>query len=63
MPTFLRWVSYAMPTTISSYSLRSILDKGYPFADPQVYSGFLVTVGWTIFFILCCFFGLRNKVV
>ncbi|XP_011307480.1 ABC transporter G family member 20 [Fopius arisanus] len=61
MPTFLRWLSLALPTTVPGISLRNILDKGYRFDDVQVYQGFLVIFGWTILLVLLCFLGLRSN--
>ncbi|XP_003426606.1 ABC transporter G family member 20 isoform X2 [Nasonia vitripennis] len=63
MPTVLRWVSFAMPTTIPSFSLRGILEKGYAVAEPEVYTGFLIVFGWTSAFVICCLIGLRGKTV
>ena len=60
MPTFLRWISMTLPTTLPSVSLRGILDKGYTFSNPEIYSGFLVGSAWTVCFITCCLIGLRK---
>ncbi|XP_011506261.1 PREDICTED: ABC transporter G family member 20 [Ceratosolen solmsi marchali] len=63
MPTYLRYLSFSLPTTIPSISLRSILAKGYPITDIEVYSGFLIALGWTLAFVICCLIGLRSKAV
>ncbi|XP_058807804.1 ABC transporter G family member 20-like isoform X2 [Phymastichus coffea] len=60
MPPFLRYVSYFMPTTVPSFALRGLLDKGYSISDPEVYSGFLVTIGWISTFVTLCLLGLRK---
>jgi ABC-type multidrug transport system permease subunit len=63
MPTYLRYLSFSLPTTIPSISLRSILTKGYPVTDFEVYSGFLIAFGWTLAFVICCLIGLKSKTV
>ncbi|KAJ8686912.1 hypothetical protein QAD02_022706 [Eretmocerus hayati] len=61
MPTLLQWFSFSLPTTMSSLSLRGIMDKGTTISDREVYLGFIVTIGWTCLFVLCCLLGLKMK--
>lgn len=61
MPQFLRWISYFLPTTLPGISLRAIMIKGHPVANPEVYKGFLVVVGWTACLILLCLYRLKAK--
>ncbi|XP_017762062.1 PREDICTED: ABC transporter G family member 20-like [Eufriesea mexicana] len=46
MPKLLRWFSILMPLTLPGIAFRGILEKGITFNDPEVYEGFLVTIGW-----------------
>lgn len=61
MPQFLRYVSYFMPTTVPSFALRGLLDKGYSISEPEVYTGFIVTIGWISTFVTLCILGLRKS--
>ncbi|XP_014205513.1 ABC transporter G family member 20-like isoform X2 [Copidosoma floridanum] len=60
MSNYLRWVSYLMPTTVATYSLRCVMDKGYAFTHFDVYSGFIVIMSWTVGTIVASFIGIRK---
>ncbi|XP_076759028.1 ABC transporter G family member 20 [Xylocopa sonorina] len=61
MPPVLRWFSMIMPVTLPGISMRGILIKGASLAEPEVYTGFLVMLGWIAIFISVCLFQLRTK--
>ncbi|KAK0087918.1 hypothetical protein PV325_013694 [Microctonus aethiopoides] len=61
MPRILRWLSLTLPTTIPGLAMRNIIKKGYTIDDPQVFQGFLIIVGWIIFFVILCLVGLKKK--
>ncbi|KYN03412.1 ABC transporter G family member 20 [Cyphomyrmex costatus] len=61
MPKVLRWFSYLAPTNLSCVSLRGIIYKGYSISEPEVYIGFLITVGWILLFLIVTIFRLRSK--
>ena len=48
MPTYLRYISYVLPQTFACQALRGILSRGWSIGQPQVYRGFLVTIGWIL---------------
>ncbi|CAH0763232.1 unnamed protein product [Diatraea saccharalis] len=51
MPLVLRYVSLCLPLTLATNSLRSILTRGWPFTDPDVYMGFVATLVWIAVFL------------
>lgn len=46
MHMILQWISYVLPLTLSTESLRSMLQRGWSIASPTVYSGFISTGVW-----------------
>ena len=48
MPLYLRYISYVLPQTFACQALRGILSRGWSIVQPQVYRGFLVTIGWIL---------------
>jgi ABC-type polysaccharide/polyol phosphate export permease len=48
MPAILRYISYCMPFTLPSISVRNIMAKGYSFCDQTVLVGFGVVSLWTV---------------
>ncbi|XP_025989491.1 ABC transporter G family member 20 [Solenopsis invicta] len=52
MPKLFRWISYAMPTTLASVSMRELIYKGSSIFEWQVLIGFFVTLGWILFYFL-----------
>ncbi|XP_032678963.1 ABC transporter G family member 23-like isoform X2 [Odontomachus brunneus] len=61
MPKALRWISYAMPMTLPTISLRGVMDKGQSIYELDVYSGLLVIGGWSLLFFMICLVGLKSK--
>ncbi|XP_024879604.1 ABC transporter G family member 20-like isoform X2 [Temnothorax curvispinosus] len=61
MPKMLRWLSYALPTTLSSVSLRGLIYKGSSITDSEVYFGFLITLGWILLYLIVTLLGVRSK--
>ncbi|XP_011170078.1 ABC transporter G family member 20 isoform X1 [Solenopsis invicta] len=61
MPKFLRWFSYAMPTTLPSISMRGLIYKGSSVFEWQVLIGFFVSLGWISFYFLVTVLCLRRK--
>ncbi|XP_028178986.1 ABC transporter G family member 23 [Ostrinia nubilalis] len=51
MPFVLRYVSLCLPLTLATTSLRSILTRGWPLSDPDVYMGFVATLVWIALFL------------
>lgn len=48
MPAALKYVSYFMPFTLPSISVRNIMAKGYTFFEPSVLTGVSIVAIWTI---------------
>lgn len=48
MPAILRYISFMMPFTLPSISVRNILAKGYGLCEPTVLTGLAVVAIWTI---------------
>ncbi|KAG5331765.1 ABCGK protein, partial [Acromyrmex charruanus] len=61
MPKALRWISYILPTTLPSISMRGIIYKGYSVFEEQVYIGFIIVVGWILFYFIVTILSLRRK--
>ncbi|KAG5313795.1 ABCGK protein, partial [Acromyrmex insinuator] len=61
MPKELRWISYILPTTLPSISMRGIIYKGYSVFEQQVYIGFIIVVGWILFYFIVTIVSLRRK--
>ncbi|KPJ03812.1 ABC transporter G family member 20 [Papilio xuthus] len=51
MHKILQWISYVLPLTKSTESLRSILQRGWTVTVPTVYSGFISTVIWIVVYL------------
>ncbi|XP_068625706.1 ABC transporter G family member 20 [Battus philenor] len=47
----LQWISYVLPLTKSTESLRSMLQRGWTVTVPTVYSGFVSTVIWIVVYL------------
>lgn len=52
MPHFIRFISYCLPQTIATEAIRAILSRGWGLAYSVVWSGFLITTAWTVFFLI-----------
>ncbi|XP_023938572.1 ABC transporter G family member 23 [Bicyclus anynana] len=61
MPNVLRLISFALPFTLPAKSLRDLMEKGIPFTNPDIYGGFLITIGWIIGTLALCFLRLRYR--
>lgn len=46
MPVWLQYISYCLPMTLAGESMRSILSRGWGLSYVQVWSGFVVSIGW-----------------
>ncbi|XP_045540017.1 ABC transporter G family member 20 [Papilio machaon] len=51
MHQILQWISYVLPLTKSTESLRSILQRGWTVTVPTVYSGFISTAIWIVVYL------------
>ncbi|CAH2059222.1 unnamed protein product, partial [Iphiclides podalirius] len=51
MHNVLQWVSYVLPLTKSTESLRSMLQRGWTVTVPTVYSGFISTAIWIVVYL------------
>ncbi|XP_075986505.1 ABC-type transporter snustorr isoform X2 [Anticarsia gemmatalis] len=61
MPWVLRYVSTCLPLTLATNSLRSILTRGWPITDPEVYMGFVSTLIWIALFLVVTLTILKFK--
>ncbi|XP_054159939.1 ABC transporter G family member 20-like [Oppia nitens] len=61
MPTWLRYFSQALPSTLAIESLRSILLRGWGFERLPVLMGFIVTILWLIFFLINSIIFFKKK--
>lgn len=59
MSAGLRYIALGLPFTIPSKSLRDLFEKGSSITDPDIYTGFIVTIAWI--FITLGFVLLRLK--
>ncbi|CAH2217129.1 jg1545, partial [Pararge aegeria aegeria] len=51
MHIILQYISYVLPLTKSTESLRSMLQRGWSIGVPTVYSGFISTTIWIIVYL------------
>ncbi|XP_041985170.1 ABC transporter G family member 23 isoform X2 [Aricia agestis] len=61
MPWILRYVSLCLPLTLATSALRSVLTRGWPFSEPEVYLGFISTLIWIALFLVVTLTILRFK--
>lgn len=61
MDTALQFISYVLPMTKSTESLRSILQRGWTFENPSVYAGFISTVLWILVYLVTSILLLKFK--
>ncbi|XP_028967853.1 ABC transporter G family member 20 [Galendromus occidentalis] len=52
MPSVVRYVAYGLPQTIPTEALRCIMYRGWGVDRNEVWLGFGVSIGWSIFFLL-----------
>lgn len=50
MYEILRYISFVLPLTKSTESMRSMLARGWPISNPSVYNGFISTLIWICIF-------------
>lgn len=62
MPYYMRYLSYGLPQTIPTESLRCILSRGWGIGHTEVWLGFVVSGAWCAIFLLfaAVAFRLRN---
>ncbi|KAL0110786.1 hypothetical protein PUN28_014027 [Cardiocondyla obscurior] len=60
LPIVLRWISYMMPVTLPSASVRAIVYKGSSIFDSDVYVGLLVNCVWILLYLAISIFGIRR---
>lgn len=61
MHVVLRTISYTLPLTLSTESLRSIMARGWEFYKPTVYIGFASTLIWIVVFLSFSIFLIKFK--
>lgn len=57
----LKVVSYVLPLTKSTESLRAMLQKGWSFEHPTVYAGFISTLIWIAVYLVAAILFLKFK--
>jgi ABC-2 type transporter len=60
VPIWLKWLSYALPTTWVAATVRSIMIRGWGIDHHQVYIGPLVSLAWMIMLLSVSMFFLRS---
>lgn len=61
MHIVLQWISYVLPLTKSTESLRSMLQRGWSISVPTVYSGFISTGIWIAIYLTTSILLLKFK--
>lgn len=61
MPIVLRYIALCLPLTLATTSLRSILTRGWPITEPDVYMGFMATLIWIALFLIVTMLVLKFK--
>eukprot|EP00455_Lapot_gusevi_P020078 TRINITY_DN2134_c0_g1_i1.p1 TRINITY_DN2134_c0_g1~~TRINITY_DN2134_c0_g1_i1.p1 ORF type:complete len:198 (-),score=34.23 TRINITY_DN2134_c0_g1_i1:99-692(-) len=61
IPTGLRYISMGLPTTWAANAMRSILNRGWSMEQHEVWSGFMVVIGWGVFFLILASRGLKSR--
>lgn len=56
----LRYIAYALPTTMSSEGFRMILSKGWTIQDQPVFIGFGATIFWIVVFLILSVIKLKR---
>jgi len=57
----LKYVSFFLPLTFSTESLRAILARGWEFSEQVVYQGFIATVVWSVVFMVTSLLVLKFR--
>ncbi|XP_075986626.1 ABC transporter oskyddad [Anticarsia gemmatalis] len=61
MHIILQWISYVLPLTLSTESLRSMLQRGWAITRPTVYAGFASTTIWIALYLTTSILLLKFK--
>ncbi|XP_073969896.1 ABC-type transporter snustorr isoform X3 [Rhodnius prolixus] len=61
MPIVLRYISYCLPLTLATTSLRAMMSRGWGFGEPDVYYGYLSTIIWIVAFLTVALMVLKMK--
>jgi len=61
MHPVLRYISFVLPLTKSTESMRAMLGRGWPISDPVVYNGFIATFIWISIFMSIAILLLKFK--
>jgi hypothetical protein len=57
----LKYVSFFLPLTFSTESLRAILSRGWEISQPVVYQGFIATGVWIVVFLITSLLVLKFR--
>ena len=60
MPTALRYISYALPTSWAAQGMRSLMLRGWGMLDFEVWIGFVAVLGWSVLFLIMAVAGIRS---
>lgn len=61
MHVILRYISFVLPLTKSTESMRSMLARGWPISNPTVYNGFISTLIWICVFMTIAILLIKFK--
>lgn len=57
----LKYISFLLPLTKSTESMRSMLTRGWPISEPTIYYGFIATLIWISIFMSISILLLKFK--
>ncbi|XP_020289831.1 ABC transporter G family member 20-like isoform X2 [Pseudomyrmex gracilis] len=60
MPRGLRYISYILPTTLPSISMRQVMDKSKLIYEWEVFNGFLIIIGWILVLLMFSLISLKS---
>lgn len=61
MHAVLKWISFVLPLTKSTESMRAMLARGWSISNPTVYNGFISTFIWICIFMTLSLLLLKFK--
>jgi ABC-type multidrug transport system permease subunit len=61
MHYILKYISFVLPLTFSTESLRAILARGWEISEPVVFHGFIATGVWIVVFLASSLLILRFR--
>jgi len=61
MHYILKYISFLLPLTFASESLRGILARGREITEPVVFIGFIATLIWIVLFLIATLLVLKLK--